>query len=69
MMSWAAVGGVMAFVIMFAIGPGSIPWFLVTELLPPAAQPIASSLCVATNWLCNAGIGMFFPILMVSTLW
>ncbi|XP_028967612.1 solute carrier family 2, facilitated glucose transporter member 1 [Galendromus occidentalis] len=64
MMSWTAVGGVMAFVIMFAIGPGSIPWFLVTELLPPAAQPIASSLCVATNWLCNAGIGMAFPILM-----
>lgn len=55
----------MAFVIMFAIGPGSIPWFLVTELLPPSAQPLASSICVAASWLCNIGVSLVFPILMV----
>lgn len=64
-MSWLAIGAVLAFITMFAIGPGSIPWFLPTELLTARAQPLATGACVAVNWSFNILVGAAFPIMMV----
>ncbi|XP_019867218.1 solute carrier family 2, facilitated glucose transporter member 3 isoform X2 [Aethina tumida] len=51
---------VLVYVIMFAIGPGSIPWFLVSELFNQAARPTATSLAVSINWTANFLVGLAF---------
>lgn len=51
---------VLVYVIMFASGPGSIPWFLVSELFNQSARPTASSLAVCTNWTANFLVGLAF---------
>lgn len=54
---------VFVFVIMFATGPGSIPWFLVNELFNQNARPAAASLAVAINWAANFLVGLgFLPL-------
>lgn len=55
-----AVISVYIFIIMFASGPGSIPWFLVSELFPSNARPLASSIAVAVNWLANFTVSLCF---------
>lgn len=48
---------------MFATGPGSIPWFLVTELFNSAARPMATAIAVTVNWVANFIVGLgFLPI-------
>uniref|UniRef100_A0A1B6C3D1 Major facilitator superfamily (MFS) profile domain-containing protein n=1 Tax=Clastoptera arizonana TaxID=38151 RepID=A0A1B6C3D1_9HEMI len=56
---------VILFVILFAVGPGSIPWFLVNELFNQSARPVASSIAVATNWTANFFVGLGFLPLQV----
>lgn len=54
---------VVAFIVLFASGPGSIPWFLVSELFNQSARPTASSVAIAINWSANFLVGvMFVPI-------
>lgn len=48
-----AIGAMYVFIIMFASGPGSIPWFMVTELFPSSARSLATSIAVSVNWLAN----------------
>ncbi|XP_022667196.1 solute carrier family 2, facilitated glucose transporter member 1-like isoform X3 [Varroa jacobsoni] len=59
-LSYLSVGAVVGFVIMFATGPGSIPWFMVGELFGQGARPLATSLSVAVNWTANFVVGMTF---------
>lgn len=58
--SFVAVVSVYLFVAMFASGPGSIPWFIVAELFPSNARPLASSIAVAVNWLANFTVSLCF---------
>uniref|UniRef100_A0A0P4WDZ0 Major facilitator superfamily (MFS) profile domain-containing protein n=1 Tax=Scylla olivacea TaxID=85551 RepID=A0A0P4WDZ0_SCYOL len=54
---------VIFFVVMFATGPGSIPWFFVTELFAQNARPTASSIAVAVNWTAAFIVGIgFLPL-------
>ena len=62
---YASIVLVLLFVIMFAIGPGSIPWFLVNELFNPSARPAAASAAVAVNWTANFFVGIGFLPLQV----
>lgn len=59
---------VFIFVIMFATGPGSIPWFLVSELFNQSARPTATSLAVCINWTANFLVGLAFLPLAVRIL-
>ncbi|XP_072946959.1 solute carrier family 2, facilitated glucose transporter member 1-like [Epargyreus clarus] len=64
--SWVpylSIALVIAFVVMFAVGPGSIPWFLVTELFGQSARPAATAVAVTVNWAANFIILLgFYPI-------
>lgn len=59
-LSYLSIVLVIGFVVMFATGPGSIPWFLVTELFGHGARPIATSIAVAVNWSANFIVGLCF---------
>lgn len=65
MKAWTVVCiiGVFLFVISFATGPGSIPWFIAGELFGQGARPAAMSIGVVANWLANFLVGLCFPLL------
>ncbi|KAA3676507.1 uncharacterized protein DEA37_0007239 [Paragonimus westermani] len=48
------------FVCGFAIGPGSIPWFIVAEFFSQETRDAAISVTVTVNWVCNICIGLVF---------
>ena len=50
----------MSFVAFFAIGPGSIPWFYVSELFDADMRPTAASIAGGFNWICNFIVGISF---------
>ena len=56
---------VIGFVVGFATGPGSIPWFFVTELFNQSARGMATSIAVVTNWSANFLVGLGFAPLQV----
>ncbi|KAL3080558.1 hypothetical protein niasHS_013752 [Heterodera schachtii] len=65
-MKWFAYMSILfvqLFVIAFATGPGSIPWFYVSELFPSNARGNANSLAVLTNWSTNMLVVVLFPFL------
>ena len=49
----------------YYLGPGSIPWFFVTELFSQSGRPIASSIAVAVNWSANFLVGLGFSPIQV----
>lgn len=61
---------VITFVVGFATGPGSIPWFFVTELFTQSARGMATSIAVVTNWTANFLVGLgFAPLMLVMGPW
>ncbi|VDM96691.1 unnamed protein product [Thelazia callipaeda] len=61
--SYPACIFVFLFVIFFATGPGSIPWFFVSELFSSGARGAANSVAAATNWTANFIVGTSFEFL------
>jgi len=59
-MSYLAIISVILFVVGFATGPGSIPWFFVTELFAQSGRPTATSIAVTVNWSANFLVGLGF---------
>merc|ERR1712038_1665095 len=59
-MSYVAIVAVILFVVGFATGPGSIPWFFVTELFARSGRPTATSIAVTVNWSANFLVGLAF---------
>merc|ERR1711902_341578 len=59
-MSYVAIVAVIMFVVGFATGPGSIPWFFVTELFAQSGRPTATSIAVTVNWSANFLVGLGF---------
>jgi len=59
-MSYIAIVAVILFVVGFATGPGSIPWFFVTELFAQSGRPTATSIAVVVNWTANFLVGLGF---------
>uniref|UniRef100_A0A2R5LM20 Putative sugar transporter n=1 Tax=Ornithodoros turicata TaxID=34597 RepID=A0A2R5LM20_9ACAR len=65
-LSYVSIVAVIGFVVMFATGPGSIPWFLVGELFGQGARPLATSIAVGVNWSANFVVGLaFLPLTSV----
>merc|ERR1711936_1056490 len=59
-MSYLAIVAVILFVVGFATGPGSVPWFFVTELFAQSGRPTATSIAVTVNWSANFLVGLAF---------
>lgn len=55
-----SVAMVVGFVGFFAIGPGPIPWFFVSELFTQRARPAANAVAVGVNWGANFIISWSF---------
>lgn len=57
-----------AFVAMFEMGPGPIPWFIVAELFSQGPRPAAMAVAGCSNWTANFLVGISFPKLKVSNV-
>ena len=67
-LAYLSIAMVICFVIGFATGPGSIPWFFVTELFTQSARGMATSIAVVTNWTANFLVGLGFEPLRVRLI-
>lgn len=63
---YICVIAVVFFIICFASGPGSIPWFFTAELFGQGPRPAAVSVGVLVNWSANFCVGLGFPFLQES---
>nr|KAI8751737.1 solute carrier family 2; facilitated glucose transporter member 1-like [Biomphalaria glabrata] len=64
----AIIVAVIIYTCLFATGPGTIPWFMVTKIFAQGPWSAAVSVSVVINWLCNFAVGLVFPILQKSFL-
>uniref|UniRef100_A0A8C9U757 Solute carrier family 2 member 3a n=1 Tax=Scleropages formosus TaxID=113540 RepID=A0A8C9U757_SCLFO len=60
-LSYLSIAAVFAFVAMFEMGPGPIPWFIVAELFSQGPRPAAMALAGFSNWTSNFLVGISFP--------
>lgn len=60
---WLSIAPVLIFVAFFQIGPGSIPWFITSELFTQSSRPAAVSIAGLTNWLGNFTIALIYPLI------
>uniref|UniRef100_T1GRK3 Major facilitator superfamily (MFS) profile domain-containing protein n=1 Tax=Megaselia scalaris TaxID=36166 RepID=T1GRK3_MEGSC len=65
-MSYLSVVSVLAFVMFFALGPGSIPWMITAELFSQGPRPSAMAIAVLVNWMANFTVGIGFPYLKTA---
>jgi len=47
---WVPVIALSVYIWVFAVGIGSLPWFMMAELLPPDSLDWGSSTCICLNW-------------------
>uniref|UniRef100_A0A671SBJ3 Solute carrier family 2, facilitated glucose transporter member 3-like n=1 Tax=Sinocyclocheilus anshuiensis TaxID=1608454 RepID=A0A671SBJ3_9TELE len=58
---YLSIAAVFAFVAMFEMGPGPIPWFIVAELFSQGPRPAAMAIAGCSNWTANFLVGVSFP--------
>ncbi|OUZ99988.1 Sugar/inositol transporter [Macleaya cordata] len=58
--AYLSVGGMLLFVLMFALGAGPVPGLLLPEILPNRLRAKAMSVCLAVHWAVNFFIGLLF---------
>ncbi|XP_023659494.1 solute carrier family 2, facilitated glucose transporter member 3-like isoform X2 [Paramormyrops kingsleyae] len=63
-LSYLSIVAVFAFVAMFEMGPGPIPWFIVAELFSQGPRPAAMAVAGCSNWTSNFLVGISFPKLV-----
>lgn len=63
---YLSIACVYVYIILFASGAGSIPWFLVSEMFEQNAKPTAQAIGVAVNWIANFIVCWTFPPIQVK---
>ena len=54
------ITGSLAVVVSFSLGPGPIPWLIVSELFPQSSRAKGYIVAGVVNWLTNYLVGQFF---------
>ncbi|KAH1048052.1 hypothetical protein J1N35_038836 [Gossypium stocksii] len=57
---YLSVGGMLLFVLTFAIGAGPVPSILLSEMFPGRVRANAVSVCMAFHWIVNFFVGLLF---------
>uniref|UniRef100_A0AC35TYU7 MFS domain-containing protein n=1 Tax=Rhabditophanes sp. KR3021 TaxID=114890 RepID=A0AC35TYU7_9BILA len=57
---YVSILGILLFALFFSIGPGSIPWFFVTELFDSNSRSQGNSIACLCNWLASFIVGLTF---------
>ncbi|XP_022777174.1 probable plastidic glucose transporter 3 isoform X2 [Durio zibethinus] len=57
---YLSVGGMLLFVLTFAIGAGPVPGLLLSEMFPGRIRAKAMSICMAVHWVINFFVGLLF---------
>ncbi len=57
---WLSLGGLLGFIIFYAIGPGVVVWLAISELLPTRVRGKAMALCLFFNSLAGTALASFF---------
>lgn len=58
---YVSMVALVAYVVVFAVGVGSLPFFLPTELIPAGPRAAVISLGTMVNWACNFCVALAFP--------
>ena len=56
-----AIASALVFIAFFSIGWGPLPWLLMSEIFPPRAKGLASSICTLINWFFVFLVTKLFP--------
>ncbi|XP_046383724.1 facilitated trehalose transporter Tret1-like isoform X2 [Ischnura elegans] len=59
-LTWLPLTSMCIFIIVFSLGYGPVPWFIVGELYPAEVKKIASPISSITNWLLAFVVTKFF---------
>ncbi|KAG8226601.1 hypothetical protein J437_LFUL007293 [Ladona fulva] len=59
-LGWLPLTSVCIFIIVFSLGYGPVPWFMVGELFPAQIKHIASPIASFTNWILAFIVTRFF---------
>ncbi|RDX93085.1 putative plastidic glucose transporter 3, partial [Mucuna pruriens] len=57
---YLSVGGMLLFVLSFALGAGPVPCLIMSEILPNNIRAKAMAICLAVHWVINFFVGLFF---------
>ncbi|KAL8138604.1 hypothetical protein V2J09_004605 [Rumex salicifolius] len=57
---YLSVGGILLFVLAFALGTGPVPSLLLSEILPNRIRAKAMAFCMAVHWVVNFFVGLLF---------
>ncbi|KAJ9190211.1 hypothetical protein P3X46_001437 [Hevea brasiliensis] len=57
---YLSVGGMLMFVLTFALGAGPVPSLLLSEILPSRIRAKAMAVCMAFHWVINFFVGFLF---------
>ncbi|XP_049345442.1 probable plastidic glucose transporter 2 [Solanum verrucosum] len=55
-----SVGGMLLFVLTFAVGAGPVPGLLLPEILPSRIRAKAMAFCMSVHWVVNFFVGLMF---------
>ncbi|XP_019192015.1 PREDICTED: probable plastidic glucose transporter 2 isoform X1 [Ipomoea nil] len=61
-----SVGGMLSFVLTFAIGAGPVPGLLLAEIFPSRIRAKAMAFCMSVHWVFNFLVGLLFLRLLES---
>lgn len=57
---YLSVGGMLMFVLTFALGAGPVPSLLLPEIFPSRIRAKAMAVCMSVHWVINFFVGLLF---------